>query len=305
MSEDYDLKKSEKIVGPLYPVILNKDGKVIDGFHRLESDPNWPTLKLDTIDTEEKTLIARPVANWHRRIILRKEKEKWINDLAAFYEKHGLSVRKFVKRGGTGTRVNEIVHKAAEVTGLDESTIRDYISDAYKQMENTPDEQKTRVSAAQVISHYGTSNNPDYGKELVARHREEVKEELKKDPEFIREALGSGILAPEAPKPAVTPEGYHVPTITKEQAEQLKEAVKESKEEDAKRAKAPWFQERVKYTKAFDALIGIRLADIFCPIDGASADNLVWKCHPEINIPETFRLVKDKLAEQIKTKPEG
>jgi len=29
-SEEYDLKKSEAIIGQLYPVLLSKDGRVID-----------------------------------------------------------------------------------------------------------------------------------------------------------------------------------------------------------------------------------------------------------------------------------
>ena len=90
--EEYDLKKSRSEVGALYPVLLSKDGRVIDGFHRLEADPNWPTLKLEGVDSEEKVLVARPVANWHRRNISEEEKSKWINDLALYYQKQGLKI---------------------------------------------------------------------------------------------------------------------------------------------------------------------------------------------------------------------
>jgi hypothetical protein len=64
---EYDLKESESTVGQLYPVLLSKDGKVIDGFHRLEADKNWKKMKINEIDTEEKLLLARLVANFHRR----------------------------------------------------------------------------------------------------------------------------------------------------------------------------------------------------------------------------------------------
>ena len=90
--EDYDIQTSKKIIGSLYPIPLSKDGKIVDGFHRLEVDPNWPTHTLGSIDTEEKVLIARPVANWQRRKISAEEKKKWINDLARFYQKQGLKV---------------------------------------------------------------------------------------------------------------------------------------------------------------------------------------------------------------------
>ena len=76
MSE-YDLKKSTKI-GQLYPVLVDAKGNIIDGLHRQEADPSWRTEKIPEIDTEEKLLIARCIANWHRRPISREEKEQWI-----------------------------------------------------------------------------------------------------------------------------------------------------------------------------------------------------------------------------------
>jgi hypothetical protein len=210
MSE-FDLKKSEKI-GQLYPVLVDAKGNIIDGFHRLEADPNWRRQKLPEIDTKEKLLIARCVANWNRRQVSTEEKEEWINQLAEIYERQGLRVRQEVKTEKGGYRTNEIVTKIAEVTGLDESTVRDYISPAYKQIEVGSKEQKPRVLASQVIE--TAFKDRGYGKQLVERHRDEierelrpkiesevreriieeeikpkVKEELSKDVEFIREAI--------------------------------------------------------------------------------------------------------------------
>ena len=210
MSE-YDLKKSEKI-GQLYPVLLDSEGNVIDGFHRLKVDPDWRTEKLPEIDTEEKLLVARCVANWHRRQVSREEKEEWINGLAEIYKKQGLKVRREVKTKQGGYRINEITQKISEVTGLDISTVRDYISPAYKQTETGHEIQKERVSASQVIEKAFPTR--EYGKKLVERHRKEVeqelrpkierevqekiieeeikpkiKEELSRDTEFIREAI--------------------------------------------------------------------------------------------------------------------
>ena len=42
MSDEYSLKKSKDKSGPLYPVIIAKNGRVIDGRHRLKEDPDWP-----------------------------------------------------------------------------------------------------------------------------------------------------------------------------------------------------------------------------------------------------------------------
>ena len=67
MSEEYDLSKSEKGIGQLYPILEAKDGEIIDGFHREKADKNWKRVRLEHIDTEEKKLLARLIANFHRR----------------------------------------------------------------------------------------------------------------------------------------------------------------------------------------------------------------------------------------------
>jgi len=170
MSE-YDLKKSRKI-GQLYPVLLDSEGNVIDGFHRLEADSNWRTEKLSEIDTEEKLLLARCVANWHRRQVSREEKEEWINGLAGIYEKQGLKVR---SKGGR----NEIMAKIMEVTGLSDKAVGVYLHEQYKQKPPYDVEKRQPViPASERIEH-------DLGKEYVERHREEVEQELR--PEIERE----------------------------------------------------------------------------------------------------------------------
>jgi DNA modification methylase len=186
--EEYDLKKSEKI-GQLYPVLLSRGGKVIDGFHRLKADSNWKKVRLKEIDSEEKLCIARLVANWHRRDASTEEKQEWINKLAKIYRKQGLKVRNH--------RSNEIVKKIAEVTGLSVKCILTYCLDIYKQGEKAPKEHEPRVPAEQAIRNRFPRG---YGKQLVERHRREVENELRskieqevrqqivQDREFLEEA---------------------------------------------------------------------------------------------------------------------
>jgi hypothetical protein len=197
MSE-YDLKKSEKI-GQLYPVLVDAKGNVIDGFHRLEADSSWRREKLPEIDTEEKLLVARCVANWHRRQVSGEEKEEWINSLARIYKEQGLS--------SEGHR-NEIKLKISEVTGLHPDTVLLYLHDKYKgELPYPIEERHPTVLASQRIK-------KSLGISVVERHREEVeqelrpriesevreriieeeikpkvKEELSRDVEFIREAI--------------------------------------------------------------------------------------------------------------------
>ena len=128
MSEEYDLKKSESAVGQLYPILVDKKGNIIDGFHREKADKNWKTLKLEHIDTEEKLLLARLIANFHRRQVSREEKEQWINGLAKIYKAQGLKVGKH-----DDGKANEILQKIVEVTGLADRTVSEYLHGEFKQ----------------------------------------------------------------------------------------------------------------------------------------------------------------------------
>ena len=40
------LNKSHGTVGQLYPVLRDAEGKVIDGWHRLDVDPAWQSVTL-------------------------------------------------------------------------------------------------------------------------------------------------------------------------------------------------------------------------------------------------------------------
>lgn len=177
MNTEYDLKKSRKI-GELYPVLLSKDGEVIDGFHRLKADPNWETKKLPQIDTEEKLVVARCVANWHRRQVSREEKEEWINGLARIYKKQGLKVKGKTRVFEKVSISNEIVAKIMEVTGLSDRSVYEYLNDRYKARAYKERYVEPRVQASQRIE-------KQLGKDIVERHREEVVQELR--PKIERE----------------------------------------------------------------------------------------------------------------------
>ena len=110
---DYDLKKSKQVVGPLLPILKDKNGRLLDGFHRLRADKNWPTL---TIPVEGvKSDVARIVVNIQRRRVPRREKTRMLKDLA---EK-------------TGWTAEEIADK----TGMSVSWVRKYLPSKYKDRE--------------------------------------------------------------------------------------------------------------------------------------------------------------------------
>ena len=225
MSE-YDLKKSEKI-GQLYPVLVDAKGKVIDGFHRLEANPNWRTEKLLGIDTEEKLLVARCVANWHRRQVSREEKEEWINGLARIYKKQGLDVYG-TRKGSAGAPPNEILDKIVEVTGLSRDTVKEYLLDRFKQesrggwTEETP----RPVPASQRIE-------TTLGKDYVERHRKEIEQELR--PKIEREVREK--IVEEEIKPTIKEELSRDTEFIIESIEKTPEVLSKLPEETIKRAR--------------------------------------------------------------------
>lgn len=163
--ESYDLKKSKKRIGQLYPVLTDKKGNIIDGNHRLEADPNWRKQVVPEIETEEDLLIARCVSNWHRRRITAEEKIKWINDLAELYKKQGYKVLI------TG---NEIVKKIVEATGVSTPTVYKYLDDKYKVYSQKNRKRTPSIPASERIAN-------KLGTDVLERHEKEVEERIRKE----------------------------------------------------------------------------------------------------------------------------
>ena len=78
----YDLKASTEVVGYLYLTIVDKHDRIIDGQHHLKIDPKWPCFRLSHIETIADYLMARIIANTHRRIPDEQEKTEWLTELA-------------------------------------------------------------------------------------------------------------------------------------------------------------------------------------------------------------------------------
>lgn len=79
---NYDLKKSRLRIGELVPCILDKDGKLVDGFHRKKIDPSWWEIKNPKIDSPVKREIAALVINFHRRDMDFQEKRDKVGRIA-------------------------------------------------------------------------------------------------------------------------------------------------------------------------------------------------------------------------------
>jgi|GEM_PF-6152828 len=132
---DYDLKKYKR---QLYPVIVDKcSGKVIDGVHRLDADPNWRKEVIET-KSEDEFLILRLQANLHRRTVPETEIRGWINELAEYYLTHS------VKKG-------EIALRIAEEAGYSQQRVRYYLDEKYK-LKTAPARKTLAASVSQTAN---------------------------------------------------------------------------------------------------------------------------------------------------------
>lgn len=118
--EGYNLQKSKKAVSELYPVIKDAHGNVIDGFHRLDADPNWKTETIATITTPLQLALARIVANTHRRSINKEERKLQLVAVAEELVKEGLARE-------------QVIPAMAELTTFSEDYLRRMLPDEYKQ----------------------------------------------------------------------------------------------------------------------------------------------------------------------------
>lgn len=336
-ADEYNLKESAKAVGQLRPAILSKDGWVVDGLHRLRADPGWRTERHEDIDTEEKKWIARAHANLARRTVGREEKREIINNLAKIYEDEGLVIDYQVgdQRGGSPT--NQILRKLVEVLNgaMGSRLIRELIDPKYIQQEpsqkrkkaaeekrrETPALDKLRQDKATVERRYGPDFVEKLEEEVKTEVKEEVREELKQDtglrddirkeieqelrtdPDFLIEVAQTvDEVIPTIRRKPVDAEGYHMPTLTEDQRTELSEAMQRSDERRRERAKDAWVQERGKWWRAMEAMMGIsgNVEDAYCPICGEpGATHLRFICHPGHDMEGVLNLIRHKLNTEL------
>jgi hypothetical protein len=118
-SEGYDLQRSKKAVSELYPVIKDAHGNVIDGFHRLDADPNWKTETIATITTPLQLALARIVANTHRRSVSKEERKLQLVTVAEELVKEGVAKE-------------QVIPTMVELTTFSEDYLRRMLPDEYK-----------------------------------------------------------------------------------------------------------------------------------------------------------------------------
>lgn len=186
-NEGLNRRRTVDAVGQLYPVLLSKDGQVIDGFHRLNGNPDWKTQTLEHIDSDEKLLLARAISNWHRRSISKEEKIAWINGLAQLYLDQGFMVLDN-NHSTSGTPANQIVDKIKLELGISHPTIMRFLHDKYKQKSFSVKKTGPRVKASKIINNL-SKNRGHSGGNLIERHEKEIRERLLHDEGFRKDVL--------------------------------------------------------------------------------------------------------------------
>ena len=160
MSEEYDIRESLKSVRQLYPVLLDANGEVIDGFHRLDVDENWRTETLEHIKTPTQLYLARIVANTHRRIMSAEEREEQVTKLA-----DSLLNNDKVPRG-------DVVRTIVDLTGLSYRTVVRYVPEEYKDLTKVDAGRQKAKSAATVAAETDQEEAPsleDYLKDYFEK----------------------------------------------------------------------------------------------------------------------------------------
>ena len=313
-------------------MVLSKGGRVVDGFHRLDTDPKWKSETWDQVETEEDYWKVRAHLNYTRRNATenRQEKLKIINSLAEYYVGKGLKVDGTghrdpddQTRGGV-SRENEVLEAVTKALdgAISESWIRDNLDKKYRQKtpikEPSPDKKRYRGTpedairsrfgeerkehADQIIEDLKTEVREDIKEqvreEVVAEVKEETKEELLKEPEFIMEAIERAPQVLTKRKvPVVDREGFYKPAVDERIKEKISEALPEVEEELRAIRESPESRDKARLLRAWRSLTVMLTSakDLECPICNSKTVSVSIKCPKcgEIPLSEAARVARE------------
>ena len=153
--KEYDLHKSSKMLGRLYPILKDKDGNIIDGNHRQNADPNWESVSVPYIDTPVKLELARLAVNFCRRTVEVPELKRII---------------KYLVNQGVSPKT------ISEQTGISRTTIYKYMPPEAKNEKHVESGRKAGVASGEVRS---LANEPIVPQEMSEmQFKEEIARRL-------------------------------------------------------------------------------------------------------------------------------
>ncbi|WP_455278501.1 hypothetical protein [[Eubacterium] cellulosolvens] len=118
-SREQELRESFERIGPLYPVLVDHYGNIIDGEHRSKVDDDWPRFKLEGIKSEKERLVIRIISNNQRRKVPVGEKSRLLSHLAKIYVGEG------IEKGRLG-------YEIADATGMSYQWVMKYLPEQFK-----------------------------------------------------------------------------------------------------------------------------------------------------------------------------
>ena len=104
---DYELSRSR--LGPLIRILRAADGELLDGFHRMEANPDWPEEILTQIKTPRQKLAVKIATNALRRRAPETEIANYVQNLANEIQKEGVSAADVIKEIVLDTGLKEHV----------------------------------------------------------------------------------------------------------------------------------------------------------------------------------------------------
>ena len=118
-TEDFNIAYSAKKIGQLYSVLVDPEGNVVDGLHRLAVNKEWRKEVLPWVRSRKDFLVARIHANLHRRTVPKEERQREFTELANILVNEGAAKGK-------------LAEEISELTGFDEDYVRKLLPRSFK-----------------------------------------------------------------------------------------------------------------------------------------------------------------------------
>jgi len=118
-SSEFNIPYSAKKIGQLYPILVDREGNIIDGLHRHKYNPEWRKEVVVWVQSRKDFLIARAHANYHRRDTPKAERQALFTELANIYHNEGVAI-------------GELASTIAEALGFGEGYVRELLPRSLK-----------------------------------------------------------------------------------------------------------------------------------------------------------------------------
>jgi hypothetical protein len=157
LTEDFNIAYSAKKIGELYSVLVDPEGNVVDGLHRLVVNKEWRKEVLPWVRSRKDFLVARIHANLHRRTVPKEERQRDFTELANILVNEGAAKGK-------------LAEEISELTGFSEGWVRDLLPRSLKIKEKVEaakaSHEPARLNRAQDVTSPQSTTLPDVKMDL-------------------------------------------------------------------------------------------------------------------------------------------